>query len=75
MFMKKLGFLRLFTCLPLIALIIPNVTESLMNPNYIIPLLHVTVAAALVAVVGICSVIIYYLQKQELKVQYHRNKN
>ena len=75
MFMKKLGFLRLFTCLPLIALILPNVTESLMNPNYKVSLLHVIVAAALVAVIGICSVIIYYLQKQELKVQYQRNKN
>jgi cytochrome bd-type quinol oxidase subunit 1 len=73
--MKKLGLLRLFTCLPLIAIIIPNITESLINPNYQVPLIHVISGAALVAVVGICTVIIYYLQKQQLKVQYQRNKN
>lgn len=73
--MKKLGLLRLFVCLPLIALIIPNITESLMNPNYEVPLIHVIAGAALIAVIGICTVLIYYLQKQSLKVQYQRNKN
>lgn len=73
--MKKLGLLRLFTCLPLIAIIIPNITESLINPDYKIPLIQVIAAAALVAVIGICSVIIYYLQKRQLKAQYQRNKN
>ncbi|GAA3972488.1 hypothetical protein [Mucilaginibacter dorajii] len=73
--MKKLGLLRLFVCLPLIALIIPNITESLMNPNYEVPLIHVIAGAALIAIIGICTVLIYYLQKQSLKVQYQRNKN
>jgi hypothetical protein len=73
--MKKLGLLRLFVCLPLIALIIPNITESLMNANYEVPLIHVIAGAALIAVIGICTVLIYYLQKQNLKVQYQRNKN
>jgi len=73
--MKKLGLLRLFICLPLIALIIPNVTESLINPNYKVPLIHVIAGAALVAAIAICTIIIYYLQKQQLKVQYQRNKN
>jgi len=73
--MKKLGLLRLFTCLPLIAIIIPNITESLINPNYLVPLIHVIAGAALVAIIGICTIIIYYLQKQQLKVQYQRNKN
>jgi ABC-type enterochelin transport system permease subunit len=73
--MKKLGLLRLFACLPLIALIIPNITEALMNPNYHVPVLHIIAGAALVAVIGICTVIITYLEKQELKVQYQRNKH
>jgi len=73
--MKKLGLLRLFACLPLIALIIPNITESLMNADYQVPLIHVIGGAALIAIIGICTIIIYYLQKQSLKVQYERNKN
>jgi hypothetical protein len=73
--MKKLGLLRLFVCLPLIALIIPNITESLMNANYEVPLIHVIAGAALIAVIGICTILIYYFQKQNLKVQYQRNKN
>ncbi|WP_439698772.1 hypothetical protein ACFGVS_11855 [Mucilaginibacter sp. AW1-7] len=73
--MKKLGLLRLFICLPLIALIIPNVTESLINPNYQVPIIHIIAGAALVAAIAICTIIIYYLQKQQLKVQYQRNKN
>ncbi|MDN3582720.1 hypothetical protein [Mucilaginibacter flavus] len=73
--MEKLGLLRLFLCLPLIALIIPNITEALINPNYEVPLIYVIAGAALVAVIGICTVVIYYLQKQVLKVQYQRHKN
>lgn len=73
--MKKLGLLRLFTCLPLIALIIPNITEALMNPTYQVPLLHVITGAALVTIIGICTLFMYYLQKQAFKVPQQRNKN
>jgi phosphate starvation-inducible membrane PsiE len=72
--MKKLGLLRLFVCLPLIALMIPNITESFMNSNYHIPLTHFIASAALMAVIGMCTAMIYYLQKRELKMQYKRDK-
>ncbi|SDE90498.1 hypothetical protein SAMN05216464_110254 [Mucilaginibacter pineti] len=73
--MKKIGLLRLFACLPLIALAIPDGTELLMNPDYRVPALHIVTGAALVAVIGICTFIIKHLKKQTLKVQYQHHKN
>lgn len=71
--MKKLGFLRLFSCLPLIAIIIPDVTETFINPDFKIPFIHVVSGAALVAIIGICTLIIRRQKKQNLKVQYQRS--
>jgi hypothetical protein len=71
--MKKLGFLRLFSCLPLIAIIIPDITETFINPDFKLPFFHIIAGAALVAIIGICTLIIRYQKKQELKVQYQRS--
>jgi len=71
--MKKLSYLRLFSCLPLIAVIIPDVTETLINPGFKLPFFHVVTGAALVAIIGICTLIIRFQKKQELKVQYQRS--
>jgi len=71
--MKKLSYLRLFSCLPLIAVIIPDVTETLINPGFELPFFHVVTGAALVAIIGICTLIIRFQKKQELKVQYQRS--
>jgi hypothetical protein len=71
--MKKLSYLRLFSCLPLIAVIIPDVTETLINPEFKLPFFHVVTGAALVAIIGICTLIIRHQKKQELKVQYQRS--
>jgi hypothetical protein len=70
--MKKLGLLRLFSCLPLIAIIIPDVTETLINHDFQLPFFHIVASAALVAIIGICTIIIRYQKKQGLKVQYQR---
>ena len=71
--MKKLSYLRLFSCLPLIAVIIPDVTETFINPSFKLPFFHVVTGAALVAIIGTCTVIIRYQKKQELKVQYQHS--
>ncbi|WEA02953.1 hypothetical protein [Mucilaginibacter sp. SJ] len=68
--MKKLGFLRLFSCLPLIAIIIPDITETLINPEFKVPFTHVVASAALISIIGICTLIIRYQKKQGLKMQY-----
>ncbi|SEN55342.1 hypothetical protein SAMN05192574_103502 [Mucilaginibacter gossypiicola] len=71
--MKKLGFLRLFSCLPLIAIIIPDTTETFINPDFKIPFIHVVFDAAFIAIIGICTLIIRRQKKQDLKIQYQRS--
>jgi hypothetical protein len=71
--MKKLSYLRLFSCLPLIAVIIPDVTETFINPGFKLPFFHVVAGAALVAIIGTCTLIIRYQKKQELKLQYQHS--
>jgi hypothetical protein len=71
--MKKLSYLRLFSCLPLIAIIIPDITETFINPGFELPFFHVVAGAAFVAIIGTCTLIIRYQKKQELKVQYQHS--
>jgi hypothetical protein len=68
--MKKLSYLRLFSCLPLIAIIIPDITETYINPDFKLPFFHIIAGAALVTIIGTCTLIIRYQKKQGLKVQY-----
>ncbi|UOE51436.1 hypothetical protein MTO98_10140 [Mucilaginibacter sp. SMC90] len=71
--MKKLIYLRLFCCLPLIAIILPDITETFINPGFKLPFFHITAGSAFIAVIGICTLIIRYQKKQELKVQYQQS--
>jgi hypothetical protein len=50
----------------------PDITETLINPDFKLPFFHIVAGAALVAIIGICTLIIRYQKKQELKVQYQQ---
>jgi hypothetical protein len=68
--MKKLSLLRLFSCLPLIAVIIPDVTEAMINRDFKLPFFHIVTGAALIAMIITCTLIIRYLKKQQVQYQH-----
>ena len=71
--MKKLSFLRLFSCLPLIAIIIPDVTELIINNEFKLPFFHIIAGAMLVLMIMVCTLVIRYLKKQQaLAVRYQQ---
>ncbi|WP_162996475.1 hypothetical protein [Mucilaginibacter celer] len=71
--MKKLSLLRLFSCLPLIAIIIPDVTELIINNQFKLPFFHIISGAMLIVTIVICTLVIRYLKKQQqVKMQYQQ---
>jgi len=68
--MKKFSLLRLFSCLPLIAIIIPDATEAMINSEFVLPFFHIVAGAALIAMIIICTLIIRYLKKQQVQYQH-----